>query len=124
MTENLDLTQLREQSTFDVAAMRGEKLATLIDRMEAAEHALDFHTQRDRELKALLSMIADRLDEFCYDELASLIEDSPLDQWGENYKSRLEAAEAKIERVREALNGAPMVPQAVIRRILDGGDQT
>lgn len=87
-----------------------EAALALIDRAEAAEQALDFHTQRDRELKTLLSMLADRLDEFSYDELSSLIEDTPLDQWGEKYKSRLEQVEERAEqaeqavaRVREAL---------------------
>ncbi|ALD64019.1 hypothetical protein AFL94_08885 [Arthrobacter sp. LS16] len=101
----------------------------LIERAEAAERALDFHSQRDRELKTLLSMIADRLDEFCYDELSSLIEDEPLDQWGETYKSRLEQAEQQVARVRAlcvTTDGDPIDPDfdgntvGDIRRALDG----
>jgi len=106
---------------------------TLLDRVEAAEQALDFHTQRDRELKKLLSMIADRLDEFCYDELASLIEDEPLNQWSEKYTSKLQAAEAAVARVREVIeqledHSRPRTAHKftlaeLLRRALDGGDQ-
>ncbi|MGP4995531.1 hypothetical protein [Glutamicibacter ardleyensis] len=100
MTQELDLTEMRaevnEHGVLDI-----DQATELFDRLEAVEQALDFHTQRDRELKALLSLLTDRLDGFSYDELSSLIEDHPLDQWGEAYKSRLEQAEAAVARVRE-----------------------
>lgn len=102
-------------------------------RAEAAEQAVDFHAQRDSELKTLLSMIADRLDEFCYDELASLIEDEPLNQWSEKYTSKLQAAEAAVQRVREVIDqlddhSRPRTAHKFtlakfLRRALDGGEQ-
>jgi len=89
--------EVNEHGVLDI-----DQATELFDRLEAAEQALDFHTQRDRELKALLSMLSDRLDEFSYDELSSLIEDEPMNQWGESYKSRLEQAEQAVARVRES----------------------
>ncbi|GAA0200294.1 hypothetical protein [Glutamicibacter creatinolyticus] len=96
------------EGSIDVGHLAGivEKLVAtatkpLNDRVEAAEQALDFHTQRDRELKTLLSTLSDRLDEFSYDELSSLIEDEPMNQWGESYTSKLQAAEAAVQRVRD-----------------------
>lgn len=90
-----------ESDATHIATFDPPTVLELIDRAEAAERALDFHSQRDRELKMTLSMISDRLDEHSYDVLSSLIEDEPLDQWGETYKSRLEQAEQAAARVRE-----------------------
>lgn len=89
-----------EADATHIATFDPPTALALIDRAEAAEQAVDFHAQRDSELKTLLSMIADRLDEFCYDELSSLIEDGPLDQWGETYKSKLQTAEQAVERAK------------------------
>lgn len=101
----------------------------LIERVEAAERALDFHAQRDRELKTLLSVLSDRLDEFCYDELASLIEDEPLNQWGETYKSKLQTAEQAVERAKAvdalqrrdkgALYRRAVAAEAAVQRVRD-----
>lgn len=146
LRETFDKWDAAHIATFDPPTV-----LALLDRVEAAEQALDFHTQRDRELKTLLSMIACRLDEFCYEELASLIEDEPLDQWGEKYTSKLQAAEQAVARVRELADawksrgehdmeysetiprdvgeiihegGAEMVNKAnLIYRALDGGER-
>ncbi|GAA0187970.1 hypothetical protein [Glutamicibacter creatinolyticus] len=99
-----------------------DTVLALLDRVEAAEQALDFHTQRDRELKTLLSMIADRLDEFCYDELASLIEDEPLNQWSEKYTSKLQAAERERDEWRgkyDEAESARTDAEAAVQRVED-----
>lgn len=114
-----------EADATHIATFDPPTALALIDRAEAAEHAVDFHTQRDHELKTLLSMIADRLDEFSYDELSSLIEDEPLNQWSEKYTSKLQAAEAAVQRVREVLEyrkGNSAIAREALRA-LDGGEQ-
>ena len=100
ITDSRDPAQDKADAVH-IATFQPSTVLALIERAEAAEQALDFHTQRDRELKTLLGMLSDRLDEFSYDELSSLIEDEPQNQWGESYKSRLEQAEQAVARVRE-----------------------
>ncbi|GGJ59154.1 ead/Ea22-like family protein [Glutamicibacter ardleyensis] len=101
ITDSRDPAQDKADATH-IATFQPSTVLALIERVEAAEQALDFHTQRDRELKALLSMLSDRLDEFSYDELSSLIEDEPMNQWGESYKSRLEQAEQERKNFSDA----------------------
>ncbi|HCM94955.1 hypothetical protein [Glutamicibacter arilaitensis] len=141
MTQKQDLIELRKTvENAGEAWSDGEHIdiitppavLELIERAEAAEQALDFHTQRDRELKSTLAHLSDQLDEHCYDEFASLIDDGPLDQWGESYNSHLEQAEQALARVSTMFEGVTIDHgngvtenvndsiQATIKHALDG----
>lgn len=104
MTKDLD--RFLRELLANYGSLDKTTVLALIDRAEAAEQALDFHTQRDRELKTLLSTLSDRLDEFSYEELASLIEDEPLNQWSEKYTSKLQAAERERDEWRDKYDEA------------------
>lgn len=71
---------------------------------DALAAAVEHYTTQRQELRALLSYVAERLDAFTYDELAALISDEPLDQWGERYRAQIgaerDALAAAVERVR------------------------
>jgi len=75
----------------------------VIIQLDAARQALDFHTERDGELKTILAMVADRVDDFVYDEFSTLISDEPLNEWCERYVSRRAAAEAKVAELAAEL---------------------
>lgn len=88
----------------DALAEAREEVEGLVAERDAAREALDHNVARIEDMLATLSMVADRLDEFTYDELRSVLDDDPLDQWGEIYKSRLTEAREALARV-EALAG-------------------
>ena len=67
---------------------------------DALRRAVEHFTAQRAELRGLLAALADRLDDFAHDELSALIEDEPLDHWGERYVSERDALAARIERVR------------------------
>src|SRR6185312_7900612 len=73
-----------------IAAFDPPTVLALLDRVEAADDALDFYVAQRKELQTTLSMLADRLDEHSYSELSCLIDDEHYDQWGESYRSKLE----------------------------------
>lgn len=89
-----------------IAAFDPPTVLALIERAEKVEcdqAAFDHNVARIEDLKATLSMVADRVDEFTYDEVSSILDDDPCDQWGEGYRSRLATAEAELMRLREGL---------------------
>ena len=67
---------------------------------DALRRAVEHFTAQRAELRGLLAALADRLDDFAHDELSALIEDEPLDHWGERYVSERDALAARIERAR------------------------
>ena len=54
---------------------------------DALAAAVEHYAAQRQELRALLIHVAERLDDFTYDELAAIIDDEPLDQWGERYRA-------------------------------------
>ena len=69
-------------------------------RAETAEAAAKYATGRMIDARALLQQMADRIDPFVFDELASELDDQPLDANGDTFEHRLNRAEAALERVR------------------------
>lgn len=71
---------------------------------DALAAAVEHYAAQRQELRELLAHVAERLDAFTYDELAAIIGDEPLDQWGERYRAQIGAERdrlaAKVERVR------------------------
>ncbi len=90
-------------ATFDPPTVQA--LITHIEKLETTNahqaKVVEHYTARSESLKATLAMIADRVDDFVYDELASDIEDVALNEWGETYESDKKRLETAIQRVRE-----------------------
>ena len=93
-----------ESRLAEVPALLAEVPALLAER-DALAAAVEHYAAQRQELRALVSHVAERLDAFTYDELAAIIGDEPLDQWGERYRAQIgaerDALAAKLDAVRE-----------------------
>ena len=111
------LAEIRERDRFAVARMGNPdadpRLRAEMDRrallaeverlaaeVEAAREAMDHNVARIDDLRSLLWLVAERGDEFLYDEIATVLDDDPCDQWGDGYQSRLAAAESAAAEAR------------------------
>lgn len=103
-----DWAEIAKRHAWEAKEVRRdlEEAETLVERTEderdAAREALDHNVARIEDMRQTLSMAKDRVDEFTYDEFAAVLDDEPLDQWGEVYRSRLGEAREALARV-EAL---------------------
>lgn len=83
----------------------GEGITSRIRELETTNahqaKVIEHYTARSESLKETLAMIADRVDDFVYDELSSDIEDVALNELGETYESDKKRLEATIQRVRD-----------------------
>lgn len=106
------IERLRKMTTWNMDIPMNnvppEPIRALFTRIEELEtenahqaKVVEHYTARSESLKATLAMIADRVDDFVYDELASDIEDVALNEWGETYESDKKRLETTIQRVRD-----------------------
>lgn len=85
-----------------VVVIGASLLVELCDRLDQAEADLDHYVALHESAQRTLEAVKDRLDDFTYDELAGDLADGAMDEFGDEYQSRLSKAEAAIARVREA----------------------
>lgn len=82
-------------SPDDVCKIR-EPLDAEIERLR---EQVDVYAGWHEDVRTTVALCKDRLDDFTCDELATVCDDATLDEYGEAYRSRRDAALAEVERL-------------------------